>query len=351
MHNGYETWQGMAFAMSNTAENRVSAFARERRGTLQFIQEQATGGSGTGDEMIDPLVSQGALITNENCRFLFAVNAGNNTVSSFRLQYGDMALSSVIPSGGARPVSLASSGNLLYILNAGGTNVPANLSGFFVDQYGMLSAIPDSTTPLSMPNAQPSCVVFSPDGRYLVVSERSTNALVTYSVQAGGQLANPTTFHSNGETPFGMVFTNNGFLLVVEVGPNALSSYRISENGTLTLISGSVPNQQRATCWVSATPDGQYAYTSNTGTGTISLYRVGTNGDLTLMETVPSTPLMDGAPIDSAIGPCGAFFYVLNGAQGSISVFQIGTNGHPALIQIYENTGLPQLGAQGLAVC
>ena len=191
MQYGYETWRGMAFAMSNATTNTVSAFARDRCGALQFTQELATGGSGTGQEMIDPLASQGALIVNETGHYLFAVNAGKNTVSSFRLRYGELVLVGVVPSGGTMPVSIAVSGNLLYILNAGNANAAANLSGFFVDQNGALSAIPGSATPLSMPNPQPACVVFSPDGRFLVVSEKSTNLLVTYSVQTSGHLTIP----------------------------------------------------------------------------------------------------------------------------------------------------------------
>jgi 6-phosphogluconolactonase (cycloisomerase 2 family) len=60
--------------------------------------------------------------------------------------------------------------------------------------------------------------------------------------------------------------------------------------------------------------------------------------------------MMNGGPIDSAIDPCGEFLYVLNGARGSISAFLIEREGHPALIQIYENTLLPTVGAQGIAV-
>ena len=59
---------------------------------------------------------------------------------------------------------------------------------------------------------------------------------------------------------------------------------------------------------------------------------------------------MNGAPIDSAIDPCGEFLYVLNGGMGSVSVFLIECEGHPALVQIYENTRLPRVGAQGIAV-
>jgi 6-phosphogluconolactonase (cycloisomerase 2 family) len=340
----------MAFAMSNRMENSVSAFQRDLCGALRFEREFETGGSGTAQAIVDPLSSQGSLVTGRSGRFLFAVNAGDNTVSSFRVERGCLMLISVVPSGGVRPVSIAVHGNLLYVVNAGDVSNRALLFGFFVRQDGTLSPIPGSTALLSMTNPQPACAVFSPDGKWLVVSERGTNQLVAYSVLKNGLLADPTVTASSGAGPFGMTFTEEGVLLVTEVGPNALSSYRLRRDGELEAVSASVPTNQRATCWVSVTPNGCWAYTSNAGTGTISLFRVGRSGRLTLMESVPSTPLMNGGPIDSAIDPNGEFLYVLNGALGSISAFLLEREGHPSLIQIYENTDLPTVGAQGIAV-
>jgi 6-phosphogluconolactonase (cycloisomerase 2 family) len=343
-------WCGMAFAMSNRAFNSVSVFARDLCGALRFLDESVTAGSGTAEAIVDPLGSQGALATGGRGRFLFAVNAGDNTVSSFRLERGCVTLASVMPSGGVRPVSIAVHGNLAYVANAGDATNRATVSGFFVGNDGVLSPIPNSTALLSMSDPQPACAVFSPNGNWLIVSERRTNFLVAFPVLPGGLLGNPTVTVSNGAGPFGMAFARHDVLLVTEAGPNALSSYRLAEGGALEVISASVPTNQGATCWVSVTPDGRRAYTSNAATGTISLFRVARDGALTLMESVPSTPLMNGAPIDSAIDPCGEFLYVLNGALGSISVFLIECEGRLALVQIYENTSLPTVGAQGIAV-
>ena len=340
----------MAFAMSNQIENTVSAFLRGECGELHFREKIMTGGSGTGQAIVDPLGSQGSLALSRGGKLLFAVNAGNNTISSFRLERGRVELVSVVSSGGTRLVSIAVSNSLVYVVNAGSGAIPANLSGFRVDRDGELSPIPGSTTPLGPASVLPSCVVFSPDGLHLVVSLRGINRLVTFQVQPDGLLSNLVTTVSNGAGPFGMVFTKSGVLLVSEVGPNALSSYRLEPSGILTVISGSVHNGQSATCWVSVTPNGSFSYTSNAGSGTISLYRISQQGMLTLIESVPTTPMMNGSPIDSAIDPCGMFLYVLNGSQGSISVFRIDCEGHPVLIQIYQNTNLPEIGAQGIVV-
>lgn len=336
--------------MSDRSENSVSVFQRDVCGALRFKEEVATGGSGTGVIVVDPLGSQGSLVLAQEGKILLAVNAGSNTVSSFRLERHGAELVGTVPSGGVNPVSIAVHENLVYVVNAGRGELAANLSGFFLNHDGTLAPIAGSMTPLGPASALPSCAVFSPDGRFLVVSLRGLNQLVTYRVLPGGILSTPVITVSSGAGPFGMAFTRHGVLLVTEVGPNALSSYRVLDSGALEVISASIPNNQRATCWVSVTPDGRYAYTSNAGTGTISLFRVAKDGSLTLIESVPSTPAMNGAPLDSAIDPCGEFLYVLNGALGSISVFLIECEGHPVLVQIYENTFLPVVGAQGMAV-
>jgi len=344
-----EKWQGRAFAMSNREFNSVSVFARDLCGALRFLDERVTAGAGTAEAVVDPLTSQGSLAAGGRGRFLFAVNAGDNTVSSFRLERGCVTLASVLPSGGVRPVSIAAHENLVYVVNAGDANNRATAYGFTVSQEGVLSPIPGSTALLSMSDPEPACAVFSPNGKWLVVSERGTGFLVAFPVLANGLLGDPTVTVSNGAAPFGMAFTRRGALLVTEAGPNALSSYRLADGGALEVISASVPTSQGATCWVSVAPNGCWAYASNAATGTVSLFRVARNGELTLIESVPTTPQMDGAPLDSAIDPCGEALYVLNGAQGSISAFLIGREGHPALIQIYENTALPEIGAQGMA--
>jgi len=343
-------WCGMAFSMSNRVENSVSAFQRDVCGALRFKEEVFTGGSGTGAQVVDPLASQGSLVLAQEGKVLLAVNAGSNTVSSFRIERHCLELIGSVPSGGINPVSIAVHGNLVYVVNAGRGELAASLSGFFLNHDGSLTPIAGSTTPLGPASALPACAVFSPDGRFLVVSLRGANQLLTFRVLPGGILSTPVVTVSSGAGPFGMAFTRHGVLLVSEVGPNALSSYRVLDSGALEVISASVPTNQGATCWVSVTPDGRFAYTSNASTGTISLFRVDRNGELTLIESVPSTPLMNGGPIDSAIDPCGEFLYVLNGALGSISVFLIECEGHPQLIQIYENTSLPTVGAQGIAV-
>jgi len=87
-----------------------------------------------------------------------------------------------VSSGGHRPLSLAMQQNLLYVLNAGGSvgdkdNVTAFL---FVD--GNLVALPGSTRALSGDNTGPAQVSFTKDGDVLIVTERLTSLIDTFTL-------------------------------------------------------------------------------------------------------------------------------------------------------------------------
>lgn len=341
---------GLVFSMTNATENSVVVYERNFLGALTRLESYSTGGNGTGTQLVDPLSSQGALIVSQDGGFLFAVNAGNSTVSSFRIRGKSLALASVVPSGGVRPVCLASRGDALYVVNAGDGINESNVAGLWVDCCGELHPIVGSIRPLSEPQAQPAGIAISPCARVLVVSERSTNRLTAYTIHGNGTLSAPNPQPSNGASPFGSVFVFSGVLLVSEAGPDALSSYDVDADGNLTVISGTVQNGQGATCWVSVTPDGRNAYTSNAGTGTISRYQVLDFGALIILGSETSTPDGTGAPLDSAVDSRGRNLYVLNGNQGTISVFDIVQDGDIHLVEVFTDTALPQIGAQGMAI-
>lgn len=320
---------------------------RDSAGMLSDAAVYMTHGNGTGEQTVDPLESQGSVILSGDGRFLFAVNAGSNNISSFLIQQGRLMLVDVAYSGGVHPNSLAAIGNFLYVTNSGDAAHPSNITGFRVSADGRLSQISGGGMPLNAANAGPGCVVISDFGQ-LVVSEKTTNALNIFQVQDDGTLLPLKIYRSVGTVPFGSAFDNN-LLLVTEAGPNALSSYMIAADGVLTVVSGSVLNNQRATCWVSVDSKKKHAYTSNAGSGTITDYSINNDGSLTVVESTSSTPQGTGAPLDSAIDQSGQNLYVLNGNEGSISTFKIGENGRLSLLQVYKDTKLPQMGAQGLA--
>src|SRR4051794_13050037 len=99
----------MIFVQTNDADaNAVVAYGRD----LEPLGRHATGGRGTGTP---PLPSQGSLAAHDG-RLLVA-NAGSGDVSVFALD--GMRLLARVPSGGARPVSVAARGDTAWVLNGG----------------------------------------------------------------------------------------------------------------------------------------------------------------------------------------------------------------------------------------
>ena len=76
------------------------------------------------------------------------------------------------------------------------TTYASNITGFRVANDGRLDMIPGSTRSLSTANAQPACVVFSPYGSLLAVSELTTNRISIFGVRADGLLTGPAVNRS-----------------------------------------------------------------------------------------------------------------------------------------------------------
>src|SRR5262245_49168804 len=170
---------GAVYTMDNSpSSNHVLVFARAGDGTLAAAGSFETGGLGTGGD----LGNQGALVLSRNERWLFAVNAGSDEISAFAVRPKGLALVDRLPSGGRRPISLTVHNDLLYVLNAGGgAGDQDNITGFQVDD-GHLSQIPGSTRPLSAASTGPAQVQFEAGGRVLVVTEKGTSRIDTYTV-------------------------------------------------------------------------------------------------------------------------------------------------------------------------
>jgi 6-phosphogluconolactonase (cycloisomerase 2 family) len=316
--------------MTNAADhNEVISYKRRPDGSLTEVHHFPTGGRGSGGT-IDPLGSQGSLTLTRDHSFLLAVNAGSGEISVFQVYGALLVLVDKVPCGGAEPVSLAERNNLVYVANAGGNSSVAG----FVLHHGKLVAIPDSISFLSTSNSGPGSVSFSPDGQFLLVTEKITNSIDVFPVQSNGRLGSIVVNASAGPGAFAVSFAPNGAALVSETGPmgaqnaGAISSYAVESNGKLSTISASVPTLGAATCWQAVTPGGKFVYTSNSGTSNISGFFIGNNGALTPLPGTLLAMLPDGSTnLDAAISADGKFLYTLDSGTGKLSVLQIDQNG------------------------
>jgi 6-phosphogluconolactonase len=322
---------GAVFVMTNAADrNEIIAYKRSADGSLQEGHTFSTGGRGSGG-VTDPLGSQGSLTLTQDHSFLLAVNAGSGDISVFRVHGAILSFVDRVPCGGSEPVAVAQHGNLVYVVNAGGTS---NVTGFRLDHTGRLRPIPDSIAFLNTGSSGAASLSFSPDGQFLLVTEKATNNIDAFHVQIDGTLGPIVVNPSGGPGAYAVVFAPNGAALVSETGPtgghnaSALSSYAVQPNGTLTAISQSVPTLGAATCWQAVTPDGRWVYTDNTGTSTISGFSIGKNGALApLSGTIVATLPAGSTNLDLAVSANSKFLYTLDSGTGTVSIFGINQDG------------------------
>lgn len=319
--------QHAVFVMTNDADaNEVVAYERTRYGTLQNAHHYATGGRGSGGT-VDPLGSQGSLTLSEDGSLLFAANAGSGNLSVFRVSGSRLDLRDRVPTGGSEPNAVAQHGRLVYVLNTAGSS---SVVGFrLVGDH--LVRIPDSLRFLSGNFVNSASLAFTPDGRYLLVTERATNDIDVFRVRPDGSLSELTINPSVGPGAFSVVVAPNGAVIVSETGGpagSAMSSYSLAADGRLVPVTTSIPSLGAANCWNVVTPDGRFVYASNAGTDSIAGYRIAANGALTpIGATIVGTNPGGSTNLDITISADGRFLYSLNAGSGTVGMFAIGRDG------------------------
>jgi 6-phosphogluconolactonase (cycloisomerase 2 family) len=330
--------EGHVYALSNEhGGNAVLVFDRGPNGALDLSGRVSTGGLGSDDG----LGSEYSIVLSRDRAWLLASNAGSNELSLFRLEHGVPRLSSVVPSGGDRPVSVTEQQGIVYVLNAGAQQ---NITGFRI-AHGSLIPIASSTRPLSHDSPVGAAeVAFSPDGSTLVVTEKGTNSLDGFPLQSDGTPGAPSITPSVGSTPFGFSFDRHGTLVVSDAfggapGAGAVSSYTLDSSGGAHVVTGALATGQGAPCWVVTTNDSRFAYIANTASGTITGLSLDNGGSLSAFDGGATASTGAGSkPADLALTRGSRFLYVRNG-NGTLAGFAVGPTG--ALSPVSSVSGLP----------
>ena len=323
---------GHVYVNDNTAgTNTIGAFDRHADGSLtrEAGSPFAAGGAGTGAG----LASQGALQISPDGRFLIAADAGSNQISVLRIsRHGSLHLvrDGVVSSGGVLPVSVAIHGSLVYVANAGTTG--SNYTGFRLREGGRLTPVPGSAAALPT-GSQPGDVLFDGTGSKLAGTRVGSSMIDSFTVGRGGRLtaAPGSPFPAQGLGPFGsefrpaspdQLFVSNAHNTATDSG--TVSAFRDLGNGVLSPI-GSSPfaDQQMAPCWVEITHNGQFLFTVNTASGTISRYSIAPGGALTLLGSTPVRASGGVGAVDARLSPGGHYLYVDESKTGAVGAFTV----------------------------
>lgn len=407
-----EMIEAVYIASNKANANTLVGFARMSDGSVKEIGEFKTGGKGTGNieifdwgydethplkDGIDPLISEYGVFKTHDNKHVLVVNAGDGTVSSLSVNNDKtLSLTDTKPAGDAHPLSLAVHGDVVYVASAGTSKTPTppftgNITGYKIGKTGVLTPIPNSTRDLK---ARPSCVAFTPDGKFLVVNELVTGLVKVYSVDSAGDLSKapvsmaacphdakngrwlaiPVGFDivARGNRNVVLVsearFLNNKGMLREEKNKvpqsplyswqtGSTSSFIIDEKGMIELVSGDVytgkamEGGQIANCWVEVSADGNTLWAANALSSSITSYAIGNKGELKMIN---ETAYKDRSEMlffsDLNLSADGNYIYQLIGNKGAGIMFKVQSDGDLKKMSDFDSDKLPEIGSYGLIV-
>ena len=235
--------------------NTIVEFSRDADGHLTRVGEVLTGGRGgvEQDVPLDSLASQDSLTYDADHRLLFAVNAGSDTVTSFRVTGAHLTRIQTVRSGGVFPVSVSAGHDRLFVLNAGGSG---NVTGYRITPSGVLTPIAGASRDLGLSNearpefiTAPADIAQTSDGNHVVVTTKANNTIDVFNVTRG-RLSAPVKNTAASAVPFAVSFDPRGRLAVANAGDSSVSTYRVNADGTLeTITPGPRTDRRRCAGW------------------------------------------------------------------------------------------------------
>jgi len=378
------------YTQTNQTQNQIINFRRGMDGRLMEVQRVSTGGKGTngyvpltGEESgPDSLISSNAVIVSRDRKYLFAVNAGENSVSSFAIGMDGM-LTLIDTQATGKPVmgrsgtasSLAYNDrdSVLYVSHSLG---PDHIRAFTV-MGGKLTLRMDvkSVNLPDMSDRVITQIATSPDNQYLiacVLLDARPNAdgltpakeknLVLFPIGMGGFLGDALFRNSGGVTPFATAFLNGkkDMFVTVLAAESAAVLSTLAANGNVkttkpSKIDVGMSPEPSEICWVSISEDDRFAFGANFGYGTVSTFRIDDSGVMVKMSTAAqemgdgSFKGLAGVPSsgagDNAVA--GGFLFQLYANASKLVGYKIGDDGR--LTKVSE-VPVPHNSTQGLAV-
>jgi len=399
---------GHLYMQTNEVKNAIIQYDWSANGALAEVERVETGGAGSGE--LSPIYhinrpndfeGAGSVILTPDRRFLFATNAGDNSVSSFavdkegRLTLLDVKATGNTQNGGAKSLAYAPSSRTLFVVHTVG---PDHLRLMSVDGEGKLTPRPErySVNTVDWPNRVPTMAVLSPDGKFLFVGTTfdelpsrknpdgslilwiphkdgalhviASNApdpdgIVIFPVGGDGALGEPSFNDAKGASPFYIAFLHNrpDTFVVGYAVSDGVSIGKVDANGKIT-VSTPVPLDTSAgrpseLCWLAVSPNDRWVFTTNFGYSDISSYRI--DGNVLSIAKDPASPKVRGdgtfraidgvvssGPSDSWLTPDGEYLYEIYGNASKLVGYATKPDG--SLEEVTSAT-IPYNSPEGLA--
>jgi len=185
------------------------------------------------------------------------------------------------------------------------------------------------TPPQDRPH--PHCMIISPDNRFAYVADLGLDKIFGYELNSKlstlTAASQPYVRTAPGAGPRHLTFHPNGkFLFAIHEISNAVTCFRFdAATGFLieqqTISTLPADSEQNSYCAdLKITPDGRFLYGTNRGHNSIAAYRISDDGTLTLVEIEPS---LGAGPQNLAVLPGGRYLACANMPGQNLAVFQI----------------------------
>ena len=230
-----------------------------------------------------------SMAIDQNNKFVFTANSGDNTVSTFSIgtQYGDLNAVATSPTSVCRtPIGLVAKGNYLFVACKGTLIIPASVSAYSFDNNGALTAVGNTVNIGGNPTAIAS------DGHYVYIADGTANTVSVLSFDTGSGLAATSTSASVGTNPVNLYITpGNKYLYVANAGSNNVSGFALNGSGGLSAISGSPWNSGVTPTFITSNNGVSSLFVANSGNGTVSSLSINGSGALSPVVGSPYNAL------------------------------------------------------------
>jgi hypothetical protein len=377
------TVAGAVYFMTNEANgNFIVASAIGTDGTITPTEAVYTGGKGghgtpaAGDAGPDPLFTQDSVKVGNN--FLFAVNAGSNSLSIFKINEANPTdirlLGMPVDTQGEFPVAVAFSPkmNMACVVNGGAVD---GVTCFSVDENKGLIPMDNSTRALNLKQTTPptgppntvSDIIFNEDETKLLVSIKGVpptpGRISAFDVNPQDGSLSDTSVDSTpsegGVVPFSMTNIPGKNAILNTDAAVGFAVYDFSKAAEAAATSTIIPIEgQGATCWSNFSNKTGTFFLTDIITSTVTEVKVDDN---LAGSIVKQYPLAAGSgTIDNAIATINGndFLYVLSANATSIDVMSLPAAGEATSLQTVDFSPLAaqaglvvnKIDLQGMAV-
>jgi 6-phosphogluconolactonase len=210
-------------------------------------------------------------------------------------------------------------------------SLPVNADGSLGEAVSFFQHAGSSVDPARQKGPYAHCIVVSPDNRFAFVADLGLDQVLSYRLEAATAKLSPNTppfvKAPPGAGPRHLTFHPNGkHVYVINELKNSVTVFDyVTESGTLTerQTISTLPSDFAGTSHcadLKITPDGRFLYGTNRGHDSIATYRIGDDGRLTLIGIEPS---LGKGPQNLLIAANGTLLLCANMPGNNVAVFRI----------------------------